>query len=84
MVEERRLVEGDAAAGGARGEEALRLLVVGTGHGQTFRLVHPDGNFCREETEDAVFLDSFYHTTNFHLRSFRFALHHLVVETDPP
>lgn len=54
MVEERGLVEGDAAAGGARGEEALRLLVVRTGHGQAFRLVHPDGDFCREETGDGV------------------------------
>lgn len=51
MVEERRLVEGDAAAGGAGGEEALGLLVVRTGHGQAFRLVHPDGDFCREETK---------------------------------
>lgn len=48
VVEERGLVEGDAAAGGARGEEALRLLVVRAGHGQALRLVHPDGDFCGE------------------------------------
>jgi len=47
VIEERGLVEGDAAAHGARGEEALRLLVVGAGHRQAVGLVHPDGDFYR-------------------------------------
>lgn len=75
MVEERGLVEGDAAAGGASGEEALRLLVVRAGHGQAFRLVHPDGDFCREETEDAVVLFScVYFLPSSYIFSNRFAL----------
>lgn len=34
MIEERCLIEGDTAACGARGEEALSLLVVRAGHRQ--------------------------------------------------
>lgn len=47
MVEERGLVEGDAAAHGARGEEALRLLVVTAGHRQAVGLIDPDGDLCQ-------------------------------------
>lgn len=32
MIEERSLIEGDTTAHGARGEEALSLLVVRAGH----------------------------------------------------
>lgn len=48
MIKERRLVEGDAAAGGARGQEALRLLVMRADHGQAVGLVHLDGDLYTE------------------------------------
>lgn len=57
MIEEGSLIEGDTTAGGARGEEALSLLVVRAGHRQALWLIHPDGDFYqsykREETEEA-------------------------------
>lgn len=59
MIEECSLIEGDTAAGGARGEEALCLLIVRAGHWQAVCLIHPDGDFYpekqgREKTEDMV------------------------------
>ena len=45
VIEEGSLIEGDTTAGGARGEEALSLLVVRAGHRQALWLIHPDGDF---------------------------------------
>lgn len=57
MIEERSLIEGDTTTCGARGEEALSLLVVRAGHWQALWLIHPDGDFYqrykRVETEEA-------------------------------
>lgn len=44
MIKERRLIERDTAAGGACGQEALRLLIMRANHGQALRLIHLDGD----------------------------------------